>query len=718
MKQQSTGSQIESTGSQIGNKVKSQTKIKLSVLYFILSIIMGYLPAAAKTSASAMDETMLMFVGEELEIVTVASRTPESPSTAPAVVLVIDHNEIINYGYKTVAEVLSAQPGFYIADQGTGSIPYVRGISNGILILYDGVPVPTGGLRNYYPLDHELSLSSVKRIEIIRGPGSVLWGADAFAGIVNIVPFTGKDFAQKAIEEKSGLKKDAGHGKAEISAGSRNTLNGFADTGYQGKNWDAYISVYGAQNRYDNGSLQNIVHSGDKWIVSDESIDDSEYREVTANFNLNDSFSLSGRFSDFSKAYTQTVVNATDFGWSSEKKVPSNQIKANYSTAWGSSHWNMTTYYQDVSYEQMDAGVAIQEKLNIFYGELLWDRRLFTKGLITAGLSYRENHVQDESVANGFMPDYLFSEYGLFTPINNDSNYRNTLISLFSQYRHPFAWGEFWTGFRLDDNSMYEDYAPSYTLGINIPFNGGWRVKAALGTGYRTPYTWQQLTDNELLTRHKKLLTRDEVSTLNLQAEWSLGQGDLFSATTYLSHLSNNVQSDPYAGVSNPSDQDFSGLELFIKKRIWDTLDMYCSISKIFYYGDEYSLSAYVSSYFREDGTSVDIYDNWSESYDPGSDFIAGSGLTWHAHPKVDFSLTASCTSPIPYSYKENTITGEYDNPLLLNSEIRIKHMPYDNFIFSVGCKNILDGDFTYPGFYGPVNGNPLTGYAAIKFSF
>ncbi|MBF0467626.1 MAG: TonB-dependent receptor plug domain-containing protein [Desulfamplus sp.] len=713
---------------------------KRLLLYVIVSFIMIPFHVSSSASSSDIDETMLMFVGEELEIVTVASRTPESPSTAPAVVRVVDHNDIVNYAYTTLAELLSAQPGFYIADQGMGSLPYVRGISNGILILYDGVPVPTGGPRSYYPLDHELSLNSVKRIEIIRGPGSVLWGADAFAGIVNIVPFTGKDVALKSIKKgdfnekeistqnsisnkkditingtKSGssAQKEYKTGcKAEFSAGSGNTLKVFADTGLKGRNWDAYLSVYGAQNRYDNGSLLDVIFSekDQNWIVGNDMIDNSDYREMTANFNLNDSFSVSGRISDFNKSYTQTLDSATEFAWPSEKKVPASFIKANYSKVWGSSHWNMTTYYQDVSYEQMDAGYSIQEDLNIFYGELLWDRRLLTRGLLTAGISYRENHVGGALVDGGFIPELLVAEYKFFKQPVQQMNYRNSLKSFFSQYRHPFTWGEFWAGFRLDDNSMYEEHAPSYTLGINIPLSDGWRVKTAFGTGYRTPYS-QQWTG-------KELLTRDEVATLNLQAEWNSGQGDQLSVTTYLSRLSNNVQTDPFAGASDPSDQDFSGLELSFRKKIIDTLEGYCSISKIFYSEDEYHFSALKSSFIRPDGTSVDTYDTWSEIYDPGADFMAASGLTWHILPKVDFSLTASWTTPIPYSYRESTITGEYDNPLLFNSQIRVKDTPYDNVIFSIGCKNILDGEFTYPGFYGPVNGNPLTGYASVRFSF
>ena len=680
----------------------------------------GYDPAdISDVNNTNMDETMLMFVGEELDIVTVASRTPESPSTAPAVVSVVDHNDIQNYGYRTLAEVLAAQPGFYISDQGMGSLPYLRGVSNGILVLYDGVPVPTGGPRSYYPLDHELSLNSVKRIEIIRGPGSVLWGADAFAGIVNIVPFTGKDVISRKYDDKDNhSQKRYSHqpysvnGKTVVSAGSNNTLKGFADTGFRSSNWDGYLSVYGAQDRYDKGTVKGIAFAekNREWTIGDQVVDDSEYREFTANFNFKNSFSLSGRLSDFNKSYTQTLGDAISFGWPSEKKVPANYIKANYSTIWGSSHWNITSYYQNVSYEQMDAGTSIEEGLNIFYGEMLWDRRFFRRGLMTAGISYRENHVEGALVDGGFLPELLVAEYKFYNQIIQQMNYKNSLKSFFSQYRHPFAWGELWAGFRFDDNSMYEDYAPSYSLGLNIPFNSGWRVKTVFGTGYRTPYSQQWRGD--------ELLTRDEVSTLNLQAEWSSGQGDSLSVTAYGSRLSDNVQSDPYAGTSEPSDHDFSGLELFCRKKISDKLEGYGSISRIFHSGDDNRFSVLESSFLRPDGTSVNKYDNWTEIYDTGANFIANTGLKWHLNPKVDFAFTAFWTTPIPYSYKENTITGEYDNPLLLNSEIRLKNLISERFIFAVGCKNILDGDFIYPGFYGPVNGYPLTIYGLIQYSF
>ena len=131
---------------------RSLIHLSLFILHHLLPCLLLSLlttPATATTppSLSDLDNTMLMFVGEDLDIVTVASRTPESPSSAPAVVRVVDHGDIETYGYQTLAQLLAGEPGFFMADQGMGAVPYLRGISSGILVLYDGVPLPTGGTR-------------------------------------------------------------------------------------------------------------------------------------------------------------------------------------------------------------------------------------------------------------------------------------------------------------------------------------------------------------------------------------------------------------------------------------------------------------------------------------------------------------------------------------------------------------------------------------------
>ena len=134
-----------------------------------------------------------MFVGEDLDVLSIASRRQESAWQAPAVAHVITREEMKERGIRTMSHALEMEPGFYMAKKEWGTQPYLRGIPDSVLFLYDTVPTGSDTSKSLHPLDHELSLAPIKRIEILRGPGSVLWGPDAFAGIVNLVPMTGKD---------------------------------------------------------------------------------------------------------------------------------------------------------------------------------------------------------------------------------------------------------------------------------------------------------------------------------------------------------------------------------------------------------------------------------------------------------------------------------------------------------------------------------------------
>lgn len=72
------------------------------------------------------------------------------------------------------------------------------------LVLMDGVPFSNDTSTNSYPREMELSLDYLEKIEIIRGPGSALWGADAFSGIVNLVPRKGKDLEGTTVSSEVG----------------------------------------------------------------------------------------------------------------------------------------------------------------------------------------------------------------------------------------------------------------------------------------------------------------------------------------------------------------------------------------------------------------------------------------------------------------------------------------------------------------------------------
>jgi len=70
----------------------------------------------------------LFFVGEDVRVLTIASRRPEAPKEAPAIASVITAEELRRRGVRTLGEALSYVPGFYLAPKEWGTLPYLRGI--------------------------------------------------------------------------------------------------------------------------------------------------------------------------------------------------------------------------------------------------------------------------------------------------------------------------------------------------------------------------------------------------------------------------------------------------------------------------------------------------------------------------------------------------------------------------------------------------------------
>jgi iron complex outermembrane receptor protein len=129
----------------------------------------------------------------EMVPLTVA-KSDTSAEEAPAVAEVITRSQIREWGYRTVAEVLQHIPGFYVVDDYINPNVAVRGVSAGLFgdssimkVMVDGHSVSFRSTSGNYLGPELIPLSSVERIEIVRGPASALYGADAFLGVINIV---------------------------------------------------------------------------------------------------------------------------------------------------------------------------------------------------------------------------------------------------------------------------------------------------------------------------------------------------------------------------------------------------------------------------------------------------------------------------------------------------------------------------------------------------
>ena len=144
------------------------------------------------------EDFLLQLSGDE-ELISIATGTPRPVSKAPAVATVITSEDIYNSGATTLKEVFERVPGLHIitSTSKNQSLSYViRGINTKqaphTLFLINGQEITwlqTGSLSSGF----QFPLASVARIEIIRGPGSAVYGADAFAGVINIITKTDAD---------------------------------------------------------------------------------------------------------------------------------------------------------------------------------------------------------------------------------------------------------------------------------------------------------------------------------------------------------------------------------------------------------------------------------------------------------------------------------------------------------------------------------------------
>lgn len=124
--------------------------------------------------------------------VTTVSRRPERIGSAAAAVFVITNEDLRRLGIATLAEALRLAPGVQVSrinsnQWSVGIRGFASGLSRGLLILVDGRSTYTTLFAGTYWDVLDTLMEDVERIEVIRGPGGTLWGANAVNGVVNII---------------------------------------------------------------------------------------------------------------------------------------------------------------------------------------------------------------------------------------------------------------------------------------------------------------------------------------------------------------------------------------------------------------------------------------------------------------------------------------------------------------------------------------------------
>ena len=176
----------------------------------VLALAAVLAQAQGALAQGANDEEDLALAYGEKSFVSIATGTRQSLNRAPSAASVITAEDLANMGARTVDEALETIPGLHVS-RSTAYMAanyHVRGIVSDynpeVLMLVNGVPMTSMFVGNRGDMPVDLPVENISRIEVIRGPGSAVYGADAFAGTINIITKTGGELDGTSFGVRAG----------------------------------------------------------------------------------------------------------------------------------------------------------------------------------------------------------------------------------------------------------------------------------------------------------------------------------------------------------------------------------------------------------------------------------------------------------------------------------------------------------------------------------
>ncbi len=637
----------------------------------------------------------MMFVGEELKIMTIASGREEGAWNAPAIADVITQTQI-DLGVSTLSDLLNLEPGFLMFGNEVGYNAYLRGISDSVLFLYGAVPTGSKLNTNYNRINPYLSMASVKRIEMIRGPGSVLWGPDAFAGIVNIVPMTGKDF--------QGVKTGIGAGNSVKSK------EAYLNWGYENDQWNSFVSISGgrgkkyARDDYNFvqfwGDQDNYLPVSPELRYGDQTLENPKFFELMGNAGVGDLFKISTNISFYSKPYTRQDLPGDNLVWKEEHEALSGLVKIEGSKKYSiTSGFRWTAYFSWFDTQTQIVDLTLEDRDQVVFGEIVHEKSLLNgDGLLTTGASIRQEEGADLSVWDAYYSDYFSDDNVSFLPWVDLYDYSITTLSLFGQYEQTIGPVDIWAGVRGDD---HEDSSGNVSYNTGFSWNpvDQWVYKATYGNAFRTPVAKQfqeGKTDVE------------NIETISMQAGWRPHQKGQVDLTGYISRLQDMYVQDPVVGLSEPGHQNLYGIELKANYSPLPLLDLGAGVAWVNNSGDATHFRYNDYSYW-EGGELVDHYTNIYEPYDYGARILFNAEVIYRINKQYTIRAECRYVSERNAHYLLNETTEKYSDVWLFDLGLKVLNIFNSSLDADIFVKNLFNRKYMAPGSFGPVEGEPFS---------
>ncbi len=657
--------------------------------------------------------------------VVTATRNEKTLKDVPGVVTVFTSHQIRQMGLRSLKEVLDRTTGFFVARQLNGATVGSRGYladTDQFLLLIDGHNVNSiidKGMGDQFLFPN---LEHVDRIEIIRGPGSTLWGSDASLGIIHVITKKGSDIDGVKLSYNRSNEDNQRH--FNIQAGGEvvegadimasftmaesdgfelvNALNGEAIDSVIG-NWDGIKDSYEFYAKAEVGEFTLKARGYDAkisrpYISFDSNLQPLPFNEanfynrrnhfyvdLTHQKQLAQSSSLETRVFMSNLDRTQELVSPK---YDSSATV-AQESEASQENALGFemiNRWNISSQHF-----LMLGFRYVETELSPWTFEQIYP--VVATSSSTTGEVYQYVVPEENDRSQALFTDY---EWKVIP---------NTLTLL--------------VGARLDDNNLREDktiFLPRFAVNWNI--TSDWEAKYSYNTGYIRPgvgigFLGQAQYNAKLGKPVIGANKSQEIQSHDLQFSYTANQFRS-NLNFYYNMLENPAQIiyDDAAVVNseqsivfytNIDQTDTYGLELELQYLINDSLDTYFSLSKVLKAqtqsmtgnSDEYSynLNEFDQGLFgpvRSFGQNTYTYEGNMQGF---PNLMLHAGVNWGILRKLESNLHFRYWDEILVRKPDYTKELELESQLFVDFNIAYLNIANTNIDLSFYVKNLLDND-------------------------
>lgn len=394
-------------------------------------------------------------------VVVSASKVPRPAGTLSQAVTVLSGDDLRSRGVTRVSDALREVPGASLVQSGSyGAVTslFLRGgESRYTKVLIDGVPVNAPG--GFFDFSH-LTTDNIDRIEIVRGPASVLYGADAVTGIVQIFTRRGSDQPRVSFGARGGTYHSLDF---DGNAVGSSPLGGFS-VGAAHHSTDGIIPF---NNEYRNGTLSTALTlaqgaTGDARISA---------RYTAAEFHYPTDFTGQAVDSNSYRVQHRLTVGL-DAG---------RNLSANVQARLLAGTNDVSDLTEDIAVPfgatapQHSASRSRGYRRNV-EGRLAFS--LPSDATVTVGGAYEKEHENSSNGSGDVGAPTSQTDY-FDASRHNIAYYSELLGNLTDRFSYTIAG-------RVDDNSDYRRFA-TYRLGANAAVVPALRIRASLGTAFNAP---------------------------------------------------------------------------------------------------------------------------------------------------------------------------------------------------------------------------------------